>query len=70
MVAHGTMDDETGIGPDGLVDVFRYRGEKTGLPEEAIIPFKFGHNFKPANEAAQAWPAKSRRGDPSPSFTS
>ncbi len=42
MVAHGTMDDETGIGPDGVVDVFRYRGEKTGLPEEAIIPFKFG----------------------------
>ena len=42
MVAPDAMDDVSATNPEGLVDVFRYRGEKTGLPEEAIIPFEFG----------------------------
>jgi len=43
MVAPEAMDDDVSASnPEGLVDVFRYRGEKTELPEEAVIPFEFG----------------------------
>ena len=42
MVSSETMDDVLETSPEGLVDVFRYRGEKIGLPEEAIIPYTFG----------------------------
>ncbi|MBC8244415.1 MAG: FliM/FliN family flagellar motor switch protein [Verrucomicrobia bacterium] len=55
------MDDASETGPEGLVDVFRYRGEKIGLPEEAIIPYTFGqaaslsssdlHRFRTHNAA-------------------
>ncbi len=61
MVAPETMDDASETGPEGLVDVFRYRGEKIGLPEEAIIPYTFGqaaslsssdlHRFRTHNAA-------------------
>ena len=42
MVSSETMDDVLEASPEGLVDVYRYRGEKIGLPEEAIIPYSFG----------------------------
>ena len=43
MVAPEAMDDDVSeTNPEGLVDVVRYRGEKTELPEEAVIPFVFG----------------------------
>jgi hypothetical protein len=55
------MDDISGTDPEGLVDVFRYRGEKTSLPEEAVMPFTFGqaaslsssdlHRFRTHNTA-------------------
>jgi len=61
MVAPDTMDDISGTDPEGLVDVFRYRGEKTSLPEEAVMPFTFGqaaslsssdlHRFRTHNTA-------------------
>ena len=62
MVAPEAMDDISETSPEGLVDVFRYRGEKVGLPEEAIIPFVFGqaaslsssdlHRFRTHNMSA------------------
>ena len=61
MVSSETMDDVLETSPEGLVDVFRYRGEKIGLPEEAIIPYTFGqaaslsssdlHRFRTHNAA-------------------
>ena len=61
MVASETMDDVSETSPEGLVDVFRYRGEKIGLPEEAVIPYTFGqaaslsssdlHRFRTHNAA-------------------
>ena len=62
MVAPEAMDDISETSPEGLVDVFSYRGEKVGLPEEAIIPFVFGqaaslsssdlHRFRTHNMSA------------------
>ena len=62
MVAPEAMDDISETSPEGLVDVFRYRGEKVGLPEEAITPFVFGqaaslsssdlHRFRTHNMSA------------------
>jgi len=62
MVAPEAMDNISETSPEGLVDVFSYRGEKVGLPEEAIIPFVFGqaaslsssdlHRFRTHNMSA------------------
>jgi len=61
MVAPEATDDFQETSPEGLVDVFRYRGEKIGLPEEAIMPYAFGqaaslsssdlHRFRTHNAA-------------------
>tara|TARA_Y100001968_G_C19420328_1_gene751419 strand:- start:1026 stop:2003 length:978 start_codon:yes stop_codon:yes gene_type:complete len=61
MVAPQTADDNSLIDQEGLVEVFRYRGEKTNLPDEAVMPFTFGqaaslsssdlHRFRTQNTA-------------------
>ena len=61
MVAPEATDDFQETSPEGLIDVFRYRGEKIGLPEEAIMPYAFGqaaslsssdlHRFRTHNAA-------------------
>lgn len=61
MVAPEATDDFQETSLEGLVDVFRYRGEKIGLPEEAIMPYAFGqaaslsssdlHRFRTHNAA-------------------
>ena len=61
MVAPEATDDLQETSPEGLVDVYRYRGERLGLPEEAILPFTFGqaaslsssdlHRFRTHNAA-------------------